>query len=158
MPELFRWLQGKCHVYCHSHTHPNLMSSVERVVLRSGFTAICLLPPTGSFLPDSIAPPCCGRSHPQPFFSLLLPSFHPSNQPFILPCFHGAYAFGAERSPLCGLTTWRLAASDLAWLFRRRSALSLSHGELYILTHTEAYVGPMKACTCMPVNHICTCT
>lgn len=44
----------------------------------------------------------------------------------------------SQRSPLCGLTTQRLAANDLAWPQRLGSALSLSHG---IYTQTNKQMG-----------------
>ncbi len=113
------------------------MSSMELVLLCS----LCLhcnqsLPLSDSSPHDSIIPPWCGFSNPShPFFSLLLPpSIHPSNHLFVLPCFHEAYAL--RRSPLCGLTTQRLAANDLALPQRLRSKMSLSH-EIYNLTHKQ---------------------
>lgn len=87
-------------------------------------------PPPGSFL--TLAPLCRGRSvsfsSPIFFFSSFLPrsslqTIYLSYSVFMKPVFSVA-----ALTPVCGLTTLRLAANDLAWPQRLRSELSLSHG------------------------------
>lgn len=131
MPKSFRWLQGKCHVYCHSHTHPNLMSSMELVLRLSLCPHYDLSLPSTGFFPSRLNRPSVLRF----ILSSLPPSLKPSICPFLLSW---SLCTQSQRSPLCGLTTQRLAANDLAWPQRLGSALSLSHG---IYTQTNKQMG-----------------
>lgn len=64
--------------------------------------------------------------------SALHPSFKPSINPSLLS---RSLCSQSQRSPRCGLTTEKLAASDLAWPHRLRSELSLSNG-IYTQSNT----------------------
>lgn len=73
-------LQGKCHVYCHSHTHPNLMSSMELILAAS----ICLfLHRTPSVLTPSFLHTVVSLIVFTHF--ALCSSLHPSFKPIHLP-------------------------------------------------------------------------
>lgn len=102
MPESFRWLQKKCHVYCCSHTHPNLMSSVE--------LCSCSLDPSllvyGSILLQPV-------SSPSPHFSSWplcesLTSIDSNHLVYMEPVFPAATTI-LRRGPV----TWRLAWQGL---------------------------------------------
>lgn len=128
-------------------------STQSSLLLQSVSSYIRFLPSCPSWLHRSST--LWSMSSSSPIFLLVPPSIHPSNHPFILLCFHGAYALSSS-APHHYLTTQRRAANDLARPQRLRSELSLSHG-IYTHSHTFRQMGAPQWHVHAHHIHICTC-